>query len=83
MNMKKYRTRPDFAMTALHVVEQAIGEKWDGSPLDDPNAGKDPKAIARGRAGGLKGGRARAMMMGPKMRKRIAKKAAKARWKKA
>jgi hypothetical protein len=81
--MKKYRTRQDFAMTALHVVEQAIGEKWNGDPLDNPNECKDPKAMARGRAGGLKGGRARAMMMGPKTRKRIATKAAKARWKKS
>jgi hypothetical protein len=33
-----------------------------------------------GRKGGKKGGRARALMLGPKQRKAIAKKAAKARW---
>jgi hypothetical protein len=45
---------------ARKVVEKAIGEKLDGWPLADPNAGKDPKAIARCKAGGLKGGKARA-----------------------
>jgi hypothetical protein len=34
-----------------------------------------------GRKGGKKGGRARALMLGPKERTAIAKKAAKARWK--
>jgi hypothetical protein len=28
-----------FMTVARRVVEQAIGEKMDGSPLDDPNAG--------------------------------------------
>jgi len=42
------------------VVEQAIGEKLDGSALDDPNAGKNPAAVALGKLGGMKGGKARA-----------------------
>jgi hypothetical protein len=42
----------DFVSIARKVVEKAIGEKLDGSPLPDPNNGKDPKAIARGKAGG-------------------------------
>ena len=29
----------DFAIIARSVVEQAIGEKLDGSPLPDPHAG--------------------------------------------
>jgi hypothetical protein len=37
----------DFATVARNVVEQAIGEKLDGSPLDDPNAGKNPAAGRR------------------------------------
>jgi len=64
------------------VVEQAIGEKLDGSPLDDPNAGKNPAAVALGKLGGAKGGAARAAALSPRRRKAIAKKAAKARWKK-
>ena len=42
------------------MVEQAIGEKLSGEPLDDPNAGKNPAAVALGKLGGAKGGAARA-----------------------
>lgn len=65
---------------ARRTVEQAIGEKLDGSPLDDPNAGKNPNAVALGRLGGLKGGKARAEKLSARKRSEIAKKAAKARW---
>ena len=47
----------DFFVNARRVVEQAIGEHMDGTPLKDANAGKDPKAIARGRKGGNRGGK--------------------------
>jgi hypothetical protein len=70
----------DFAITALRVVEQAIGEKIDGSPLEDPNAGKNPAAVALGRLGGAKGGKARAAKLSAAQRSVIAKKAAKNRW---
>jgi len=33
----------DFTTVALRVVEQAIGEKWDGSPLPDKDAGKNQR----------------------------------------
>jgi hypothetical protein len=62
------------------VVEQTIGEKLDGSPQDDPNAGKNPAAVALGKLGGAKGGAARAASLSPAKRKAIAKKAARARW---
>ena len=42
----------DVPLEARRVVEQAIGEKLDGSPLDDPNDGKNPSAVALGRLGG-------------------------------
>jgi hypothetical protein len=70
----------DFVTVARRVVEQAIGERLDGSPLEDPNAGKNPAAVALGKLGGKKGGRARARALTSAQRKRIAKKAAKARW---
>ena len=70
----------DFTRTALRVVEQAIGEQWDGSPLPDKDAGKNPAAVALGKLGGAKGGRARAEALSPAKRRAIAKKAAKARW---
>jgi hypothetical protein len=43
---------------------------------------KDPAAVALGRKGGLKGGRARADSMSPEQRSEVAKRAAAARWKK-
>jgi hypothetical protein len=46
----------DFTTVARRVVEQAIGEKLDGTPLDDPNAGKNPAAVALGKLGGAEGG---------------------------
>ena len=71
----------DFATVARRVVEQAIGEHLDGTPLEDQNAGKNPAAVALGKLGGAKGGRARAKKLSAAKRKEIAKKAAKARWK--
>jgi hypothetical protein len=62
------------------VVEQAIGEHLDGTPLEDPNKGKNPAAVALGKLGGAKGGRARAEKLSPAKRKAIAVRAARARW---
>lgn len=73
-------TDHDFAVNAFRVVEQAIGEKMDGSPLPDPDAGKNPHAVALGRMGGQKGGKARAKALSKAQRIAIAKKAAKTRW---
>jgi hypothetical protein len=47
-------------------------------PPDDPT--KDQAAVALGRKGGLKGGRARADSLTPEQRKQIAQSAAKKRW---
>jgi hypothetical protein len=70
----------DFATVARQVVEQAIGERLDGSPLPDADAGKNPHAVALGKLGGAKGGKARAKALSPAKRKAIATAAAKARW---
>jgi hypothetical protein len=70
----------DFMAIGRRVVEQAIGEKLSGEPLDDPNAGKNPHAVALGRLGGAKGGKARAESLSARKRKQIAQKAAKTRW---
>lgn len=77
---KREGTAHDFTVTARKVVEQAIGEKLDGSPLDDPHAGKNPAAVALGKLGGAKGGKARADALSKRRRVEIAKKAATARW---
>ena len=70
----------DFMTVGRRVVEQIIGEKLTGEPLDDPHAGKNPAAVALGKLGGAKGGAARAAALSPAKRKAIAKKAAEARW---
>jgi hypothetical protein len=62
---------------ASRLVDEATG----AAPKYDPDEGKDPAAVALGRKGGLKGGKARAASMTPEQRKEAAKKAAQARWK--
>lgn len=49
-------------------------------PADDDQPKKNPAAVALGRLGGLKGGKARAAKLSAKKRREIAKKAAQARW---
>jgi hypothetical protein len=78
---KRSGEKRDFMQIAREVVERAIGEQMDGSPLQDPDAGKNPAAVALGRLGGAKGGAARAKSLSPKRRRAIAKKAADSRWK--
>lgn len=71
------RKRPgDMNEIAKQLVDEATGE----SPPFDPDAGKDPAAVALGRKGGLKGGKARAASMTPQERSDAAKRAAAARW---
>jgi hypothetical protein len=70
----------DFAVNAFRVVEQAIGQHMDGTPLEDSNAGKNPAAVALGKLGGAKGGRARAQKLTAAKRKQIATAAARKRW---
>jgi hypothetical protein len=72
----------DFFLDAKKVVEQAIGEKMDGSPLEKPLHKADPAAVKRGHAGGVKGGKSRANKLTPERRSEIAHKAATERWKK-
>jgi hypothetical protein len=45
------------------------------------NGDKNPAAVALGRMGGLKGGKARAKALSPRARSEIARNAARARWK--
>jgi len=70
----------DFAVTARNVVEKAIGEHLDGTPLETEDDGKNPHAVALGRLGGEKGGRARAKKLSKEQRRKIAVMGAKARW---
>jgi hypothetical protein len=70
------RKRPsDVNELAASIVDEATGNA--PPPKDD---GKDPAAVALGRKGGLKGGKARAAKMTAEQRSKSAKKAAAARW---
>jgi hypothetical protein len=62
--------------TAYRVVQEAIAK---ADPDATPN-GKNPAAVALGRLGGLKGGKARAARLSAKRRAEIARRAAQARW---
>jgi hypothetical protein len=77
---KRLGEKMDFMQVAKTIVEQAIGEQMDGSPLEKPVDRRNPHAVALGRAGGIKGGVARARKLSPRRRKAIAKKAGQARW---
>lgn len=72
---KRSRMPRDTNQLASLVVGLATGE----APAE-PDTGKNPAAVALGRLGGLKGGKARAKGMTKKARSLAAKKAAKARW---
>jgi hypothetical protein len=61
-------------------IEQADSEGM-AQPQGLPPLKKNPAAVALGRLGGLKGGKARAAKLSKAKRSAIAKKAAKARWK--
>ena len=70
----------DFTVIARRVVEQAIGEKLDGAPLDKP--APSGRISAARRTSGRRGGASRAAAMTPEQRSEIARVAAEARWKK-
>jgi hypothetical protein len=78
---KRSGEKRDFFQVAREVVERAIGEQMDGSPLEIPEDNRNPHAVALGKIGGRKGGAARAKALSPAKRRAIAKKAAKSRWK--
>ena len=64
----------DLNQIAAQIAEKATRE----SALD-----RNPAAVALGRLGGLKGGKARAKSLSAKKREEIARLAAAARWKKS
>jgi hypothetical protein len=79
MPKRSSKGRLDLNQLAKSIVDQATGEE-----VDEPEqSGKNPSAVALGRLGGKKGGKARAEKLTPEERKEIARGAANARWKKA
>lgn len=79
---EKRKRDHDFSVTAYRVVQKAIGQIEPEPNEIEPESveGKNPHAVALGRLGGLKGGKARASKLTVERRKEIAQKAAMARW---
>jgi len=76
----KGRKRPrDPNQLAKFIVDVASGQIEDRDPTPEEQ-GKDPKAVERGRAGGSKGGPARAAALSPEKRSEAARKAVRERW---
>ena len=79
---RKKKRDSDFAVTAFRVVQEATGQIEPESTEAETELieAKNPHAVALGRLGGLKGGKARAEKLTPEERSSIARKAASARW---
>ena len=86
--MPKKTKSSDVNVTAFEILKAVTGEpaqirsrngNESANKKDLPV--KNPAAVALGRLGGLKGGKARMASLSAKRRTEIAKKAAKARWK--
>jgi hypothetical protein len=79
MAKDKKRRPTDINLLAHQLMQEATGQAQEEPK---PEKEKNPAAVALGRLGGLKGGKARKESLTPEQRKEIAKKAANARWKK-
>ncbi len=72
------KRRPaDLNKLAASIAHAATKGEPEVSPGDEE---KNPHAVALGRLGGLKGGKARAEKLTPEERSEIARRAAKTRW---
>ena len=76
--VKRRKKHLDLSQLAASIVAEATEEE---KPQEEPTAKvKNPNAVALGRLGGLKGGKARAKKLTAKKRKEIARQAANKRW---
>lgn len=81
--MKKKTPAKDVNVNAFEILQALTGQPADEEPIKKKKPAepeKNPAAVALGRLGGLKGGKARAAKLSPKKRADIAKNAARARW---
>lgn len=77
---ERSRKKPsDMNKLAKSIVDEATMDELQTKAIAE---GKNPAAVMLGRLGGLKGGKARAAKLSAAQRKKIAKKAANARWQK-
>lgn len=80
MTAKRLKRPRDPVQLAKLIGDILTGQVEDRAPDRPADPTKDQAAVALGRKGGLKGGKARAAKMAPEQRAEIARKAAKARW---
>jgi hypothetical protein len=66
----------DLNKLAASITAEATGEK-----PEEPPDNRNPHAVALGKLGGQKGGKARAAKLSKEQRSEIARRAAQARWK--
>lgn len=81
--MRKKKPSTDLNVIAHDILQAITGEPaGTTSVMKEPTEVpiKNPAAVALGRLGGLKGGKARAEKLSTKRKSEIAKKAAKVRW---
>lgn len=77
------KPRRDENQAAYDVLQKVIAQTEENAPVKpEKQAKKNPAAVALGRLGGKKGGKARAEKMTPEQRSEIARKAAAKRWEK-
>lgn len=88
--MQKRKLPRDANSLAAQIVAMSTGqplpkftEPSTAPSVTAPDMEKNPAAVALGRLGGLKGGKARAEALSKRKRAEIAKLAAAARWKKS
>jgi hypothetical protein len=85
--MVKKKPQSDVNVTAFEILQAVTSEPTAISLKGRPTKKKDlpaknPAAVALGRLGGLKGGKARAKSLSAKQRTEFARKAAQSRWEK-
>lgn len=83
MPTRSSKRRPtDINELAKAIVDEATAEEKpdEAKEAPPPEQEKNPAAVALGKLGGQKGGKARAAKLTPDQRKEIARKAARARW---
>lgn len=81
MPKRSSKGRLDLNQLAKSIVDQATDKEAKEQEQAEQSE-KNPAAVALGRLGGKKGGKARAAKLTPEERKEIARKAAKSRWSK-
>ena len=77
---KRSRTPPKAEPDANQLARRVMERIEELAEVAEANPHKDPAAVALGRRGGLKGGRARMDSMTAKERQKFALKGAQARW---